>query len=201
MYYNSYIESNQMSDTASKAWSLLFKQRSPDDCTLAFQLASDGAKLGCHHCKGILAYLLYYGCGCEQNVNEALGLAKESADQGSEYGHLAYGRIIYWTDPKNRDTAIKHYMIASEMKLNEALLTVGNRLMCGTYFPIDKEMGFKLIMEAAHQKHRSAYDRIGRCYEFGDGVPVDKIEAIRWYTMAVEAGFTSSQQALNRLTK
>lgn len=190
-----------MSDTASKAWSLLFNQRSPDDCTLAFQLASDGAKLGCPHCKGILAYLLYYGCGCEQNVNEALRLAKESADQGSEYGHLAYGRIIYWTDPKNRDIAIEHYMIASEMKLNEALLTVGNMLMCGTYFPIDKEMGFKLIMEAAHQKHRSAYDAIAKCYEFGNGVPVDKIGAIKWYTMAIEAGFTSSQQALDRLTR
>jgi TPR repeat protein len=194
--------SGESRDTASKAWSLLFNQRSPNDCTLAFQLASDGAKLGCRHCKGILAYLLYYGCGCEQNVNEALRLAKESADQGSEYGHLSCGRIIYWTDPKNRDIAIEHYMIASKMGLNEALLTVGHMMMLnGLFFRMDKAGGLKLMMQAAEQKHRSAYDAIAKCHEVGDGVPVNKIEAIKWYTMAIEAGYTSSQQALDRLTK
>lgn len=180
-------------------WNNIFTKGTQNVHDAAFEFASKGAQSGCDNCKALLAVCLNYGCGCTKNVDEALILAKESADQGNKYGHLIYGRILYWKSDERRDIAIRHYMISAEMGLNEALLTIGSIHMGGIYLPMDKKRGLELVMKAADQKHGPAYDQLGKCYEFGDGVPVNKSEARKWYQLAVEAGFTFSQKGLDRL--
>lgn len=82
------------------------------DCGRAFVLLEEGASLGCHHCKGILAFCLLEGVGCPQEARIAqialandgelhvdgeadadsaeeprcLAMARESAAKGSKYG-------------------------------------------------------------------------------------------------------------------
>jgi TPR repeat protein len=185
--------------TINVLWNKVFTNGTQPVHEAAFELASNGAQSGCNDSKALLAVCLYYGCGCTKNVDEALILAKESADQGNKYGHLIYGRILYWKDGESRATAIQHYMISAKMGLNEGLLTMGSMYMNGIYLPMDKKNGLVLIMKAADQKHGPAYEQLGRCYEFGDGVPVDKSEARKWYQMAVDAGFTFAQKGLDRL--
>jgi len=166
----------------------------------AFELASNGEQSGCNNSKALLAICYYYGCGCKKNVDEALRLAKESADQGNKYGHLILGRILYWKSGLScRHDAIKHYMIAAEMELAEGLVTIGSMYIDGTSLPMDKKIGLEIMMKAADQEYAPAYEQLGRCYEIGDGVPVNKSEARKWYQMAVDAGFTLSQKGLNRL--
>ena len=181
------------------SWSKLFTNGTQPVHQAAFEFASNGAQSGCDNCKALLAVCLYYGCGCPKNVDEALILAKESADQGNKYGHLIYGGILYWKYGESRATAIQHYIISAKMGLNEALLSIGSIYMGGIYLPMDKKRGLELVMKAADQKHGPAYDQLGKCYEFGDGVPVNKSEARKWYQLAVEAGFTFSQKGLDRL--
>ena len=64
---------------------------------------------------------------------------------------------------------------------------------------MDKKKGLEMMMKAADQEYAPAYEQLGRCHEFGDGVPVNKSDARKWYQMAVDAGFTLSQKGLNRL--
>ena len=185
--------------TIEKIWDKIFTNGAPTDYDAAFELASNGAQSGCNDSKALLAVCLYYGCGCQKNVVQALILAKESADQGNKYGHLIYGRILYWKYGESRATAIQHYMISAQMGLNEGLLTIGSMYMNGLCLPTDKEKGLGLIMKVANQNYGPAYEQLGRCYEIGDGVPVNKSEARKWYQMAVDAGFTFSQKGLDRL--
>lgn len=166
----------------------------------AFKLASGGVRSGCNDSKALLATCYYYGCGCQKNVDEASRLAKESAEQGNKYGHLILGRILYWkSDCSFRPDAINHYMIAAELGLTEALLTIGSMYMNGMCLKMDKKKGLDLMMQAADQKHGPAYKQIGRCHEFGEGVPVNKSEARKWYQMAVDAGDASAQNSVDRL--
>lgn len=40
--------------------------------------------------------------------------------------------------------------------------------------------------------------RIGCCYEHGDGVDKDEVEAVKWYRMAANQGFVSAIFALSK---
>lgn len=40
---------------------------------------------------------------------------------------------------------------------------------------------------------------LGRCYEYGYGVQIDKTAALNWYKSAIDAGFESAKENYNRL--
>ena len=199
IYDKNTLTTIRMTTTIETIWDKIFINGTPTDYEAAFELASNGAQSGCNDSKALLAVCLYYGCGCTKNVDDALMLAKESADQGNKYGHLIYGRILFWKSDKSRVTAVEHYMSSAQMGLKEGLLTIGHMYVIGLYLPVDKQKGLGLIMKVANQNYGPAYEQLGRCYEIGDGVPVNKSEAKKLYKMAVDAGFTFSQNGLDRL--
>lgn len=53
---------------------------------------------------------------------------------------------------------------------------------------------------AAEQGHADAQCRLGRCYEWGTVVAVDKVEAAKWYRKAAEQGNTDAKDRLAALT-
>jgi len=50
------------------------------------ELAEDGARLGCRHWQGVMAFCSFYGRGCEEDGARSLELARESSGRGSRYG-------------------------------------------------------------------------------------------------------------------
>ena len=61
------------------------------DQNRAFELAEEGALLGCHHCQGVLALCYRGGYGCSKDAARSLALARASAGKGSKYGQRALG--------------------------------------------------------------------------------------------------------------
>jgi hypothetical protein len=62
----------------------------------AFKLVEEGARLGCHHCQGVMALCYWGGCGCARDYAQSLELACESSGKGSRYGQHALG-VLYHT--------------------------------------------------------------------------------------------------------
>jgi TPR repeat protein len=56
------------------------------DQSRSFALVEEGARLGCHHCQGVMARCYRGGVGCSRDAAAALALAQASAAKGSRYG-------------------------------------------------------------------------------------------------------------------
>ena len=59
----------------------------------AFELVEEGARLGCHHCQGVMAECYRWGHGCVRDDARSLELARESSGKGSRYGQCVLGRL------------------------------------------------------------------------------------------------------------
>jgi len=80
---------------AFKAWMLFNGKRGvPTDWYGGFELVEEGARLGCHHCQGLLAMCYRMGHGCvKANAAQSLVLALESSNNGSMYGQYVLGEL------------------------------------------------------------------------------------------------------------
>ena len=54
------------------------------DRSRAFELAEQGARLGCNDCRGVVALCRALGYGCTKDAAQALQLARASALAGSK---------------------------------------------------------------------------------------------------------------------
>jgi len=59
--------------------------------------------------------------------------------------------------------------------------------------------GFEETKALAEQGNASAQANLGIMYEFGDGVPENKAEAVRWYRLAAEQGNAPAQYNLGSM--
>jgi TPR repeat protein len=97
------VSLGHLESRAHLAWLLLLGREGVDaDATRAFQLVSEGARLGCPHSLGILALCHIHGAGsildfkvCERDHERALELSLSSCERGSKYGQFALGMAHY----------------------------------------------------------------------------------------------------------
>ena len=88
------IHFGDLPSRALKAWLHMDgKEGVAKDEQTAFELAEEGASLGCHHCKGVMACCYFFGCGCEKDYARSLEFARESAGRGSRYGQFTLGQL------------------------------------------------------------------------------------------------------------
>lgn len=61
-----------------------------------------------------------------------------------------------------------------------------------------KEYGeaFLLYQKAAEQGHAESQNNLGRCYDFGLGVQMNKAESVKWYRKSAEQGYAPAQYNL-----
>jgi len=59
----------------------------------AFKMSEEGARVGCHHCQGVMACCYLFGVGCVRNAARSLELAHESSRRGSKYGQYTLGKL------------------------------------------------------------------------------------------------------------
>jgi TPR repeat protein len=80
-----------------------------------FELAEEGARLGCHHCQGVLAWCYWKGYGCVKDAARSLELACESSGRGSRYEQHVLGELHYWGRgglAQDYDQAVVFYRLA-----------------------------------------------------------------------------------------
>jgi TPR repeat protein len=167
-----------------------------------FELAQEGARLGCHHCQGIMAYCYWGGFGCRTNVARSLQLARESSGRGSRYGQYALGRLHHfgegglWQDGAQ---ALAFYRLAAAQGLDVAQHSMGGMHHFGRGVAQDYAEALRWYQLAAAQGYPEALYWVASYHEFGLGVAADVAEAIVWYRRAHAAGHTGAAAQLQRL--
>jgi hypothetical protein len=102
------------------------------------------------------------------------------------------------------ETAAKQGVVNSQWQLGRVLLHGEPKIAAGSVaVPKDKDAGIRWLLLAANQGHGGAQVDIGSCYETGDGVKQDYVEACKWYRLASQESSPSSGIAkmyLNRIS-
>ena len=83
--------------------------------------------------------------------------------------------------PEQRTALVR---AAAEAGVAEAQATYGQMLLDGG----DQREGLRWFSLAAGQGHVMAMNMVGRCYDLGWGVPIDKARAAAWYEAAARRG-------------
>ena len=185
----------------------------------AFELVEEGARLGCHHCQGVMACCYVSSYGCSQDAARSLLFARASAAKGSKYGQMSLGRLYSGVGGVARDwlqevgaeggvvrdlaAAIAQYHLAAAQGYDVAQAEFGYLHFNGNrYIPQNFSESMRWLKLAAVQGNYMAMGMVGWYYENGfnrGGVAADRAEAIRWYKRAVAAGHSEVADDLKRL--
>ncbi len=172
------------------------------DRDAAFELVEEGARLGCHHCQGVMADCYRRGYGCVRDEARSLELARESSGKGSRYGQAVLGLLYEWGEggvAEDYAQAPALYRLAAAQNFDEAQFRLGHMYYDGYGVAQDHAEALRLYQLAAAQGHPVALYWVARCHELGQGVRKNKAEAIRWYRRAQTAGHPKAAAALQRL--
>jgi len=197
------IDFGDFTSLALKAWLLIDgREGVAKDRKKGFELAEEGARLGCHHCQGVLAYCYLYGFGCKSDAARSLELARESSGRGSRYGQLTLGWLHRWGRGGvawDVAQAVAFYRLAAVQGLDAAQCILGDMYFNGFGVARDYAEALRWFQLAAAQGYPFALLRFAECHEFGRGVRKNKAAAIRWYRRAQAAGHPDAANDLLRL--
>ena len=186
------------------------------DQNRAFQLAEEGARLGCHHCQGVMAYCYFNGFGYRRDYALSLELARErdyarslelarkssGSGLGSRYGQHTLGEFHRWGRGGlvvDYTQAIAFYRLAAAQGLDDAQFNLGVMYDNGLGVARDLVEALRWFQLAAAQGLPAALYWVADCHEKGRGVGRNTAEAIRWFKRALAAGCESATYNLTRL--
>ncbi len=188
---------------ALKAWMLLdCRESAAKDCNGAFELVEEGARLGCNHCRGVMAIYYWYGNGCVTDAARSLELARESSQKGSRYGQYALGRLyVSGVGGVARDhaQALALYRRAAAQNFDGAQIFLGTMYHEGLGVAETHSEALRWYQLAATKGHPEALFNVAYCHWRGLGVGENKAEATRWYNSAQAAGHPNAANHLKRL--
>ena len=199
------IDLGDLPSRALKAWLLADgREGVAKDEKAAFELAEEGARLGCHHCQGVMACGYFFGCGCEEDYARSLELARESAGMGSRYGQYTMARgLNAWCgrgrDHRDAAQAVAFYRLAAAQGLDAAQCELSIQLTFGVHVARDYAEALRLCELAATQGYADALFTLGDYHERAFGVARDIHAAIRLYKRAQAAGSTLAAARLQEL--
>jgi TPR repeat protein len=188
---------------ALKAWMLILgREGVAQDENAAFGLVEEGARLGCHHCQGVMSECYFDGHGCEEDEERSLELARESTGKGSRYGQFVLGGVYHCGIggvAQDYAQALALYRLAAAQNFDSAQNDLGCMYDNGLGVAQDLTEALRWYQLAAAQGHTAALFNVAECHERGRGVRKNKAEAIRWYGRANAAGHPGAADALQRL--
>jgi len=155
------IDFGHLPSRALMAWLLIDgREGIARNWSVSFQLAEDGARLGCHHCQGMMAYCYWGGFGCTKDESQSLQLARESSLLGSRYGQLALGEHL---SPTN---AVACFRLAAAQGLDGGQYQLGYMYFNGSGVDKDRNETLRLYNVAAAQGLPIALDEVQQ-YDWG----------------------------------
>jgi len=197
------IDFGHLPSLALKAWLHIDgREGVAEDRKTAFELVEEGARLGCHHCQGVLAYCYWGGLGCEIDYARSLELARVSSGRGSRYGQYTLGELHHWGIgglAQDFAQAVAFYRLAAAQGLDQAQCELGFMRYTGDGVTRDHAEALRWYHLAAAQGHPAALFCIGMCREFGHGMRKSKAAAISWYRRAQAAGYPDAADAIRNV--
>ena len=191
-----YVALGHLDSRADLAWLLLDgREGIPKNCQRAFNLAQEGAGLGCIHCIGVCACCYWGGLGCETNKCLALQLARSSVAGGSRYGFWCLGvmyRLGEGGAPRDNQQALQLFNMAAVLNLDAAQFMLGYAYFYGLGLAEDHTQALRWFNMSAAQGHPDSCYMVGRCMERADTGVIGRTNAVRWYERAFAAGHPES---------
>jgi TPR repeat protein len=176
---------------ADLAWLLLDgREGVVEDPNRGFQLAEQGASLGCLHCTGVLGFCYWAGLGCAIDKSLSLQLACASAAGDSRYGFWTLGLLHRLGEGGAfRDTqySLELFNFAAALNLDAAQFMIGYAYFYGLGISTDVSQALRWFSMAAAQGHPDSCYMVGRCLEHS-GSLVGRTNARCWYHRAFAAG-------------
>jgi TPR repeat protein len=198
------IDFGDSTSRALKAWLLIDgREGVVKDRKRAFELAEEGARLGCHLCQGVMAYCFFSGRGCERDYARSLSLARESSGRGSRYGQLTLGELHYFGRgglAQDYAQAVAFHRLAAAQGFDGAQHSLGYMYYTGEGVAHDFAEALRWYQLAASQGYPEAMYFVASCHENGYGIAADVAEAIRWYKRAQAAGDPAAADRLQQLS-
>jgi len=197
------IDLGHLLSRALKAWLLIFgREGVAKDKKRGFELAEEGAGLGCHHCQGVMARCYWGGNGCKKDDARSLSLARESSGRGSRYGQFTLGLLHYNGAgglAEDYAQALAFYRLAAAQGLDGAQCALGFMYGNGKGVAQDFAEALRWFRLAAARGLPQALFDVAAYHERGQGVGMDKAVAIRLYKRAKAAGHAEAAAVLQRL--
>ena len=167
-----------------------------------FALVEEVARLGCHHCEGVMAWCYLFGLGCAQDAARSLALARASAGEGSKYGQFVLGSLYQEGEggvAQDYAAAVAQFRLAATQGYHVAQNSLGYMYGMGHGVALDYAEALRLYKLAAAQGFGEASNKVGHFYEMGWSVAADRAEAIHWYKRAQAAGDPLAAHSLRLL--
>jgi len=202
IHLNLSIVHSHLPSCALKAWMLLEgREGVAQDWNGAFELVEEGARLGCHHCKGVIAWFYFW---MQEDEERSLELARESSGSGlgSRYGQCVLGWLYYSGEggvAQDYAQAVALYRLAAAQNFDDAQRRLGHMYDEGLGVAQDDAEALRWYQLAAAQGLGAALFNVAVYHEEGEGIRKNKAEAIRWYRRAQAAGYPEAANALLRL--
>ena len=188
---------------AREAWVILLTRGGDaEDEERGFELASEGARLGCHHCQGVVAYCLRTGLGCEKDEALSLELARKSSGRGSKYGQHTLGELHQHGAGglvQDHAQAVACYRLAAAQGLDGAQYSLGDMYFNAEGVGENIAEALRWYKLAAAQGFPTALYRVAFIFDVGWGVRKNTAEAIAFYTLAFQAGLLFAAARLRDL--
>jgi hypothetical protein len=127
----------------------------------------------------------------------ATGNAAAADEYASDY--MLFGPGQDW---HNYATVVENFRRAADLGSSAALQNLTIELLSGFGSAADKAEALRRNQAAADGGNENAAEEVGKIYEHGIGVPVDKEKAIEAYALAYNSGFSQStlQNKIEALT-
>ena len=165
------VDLGHLPSRALKAWLLLDgREGVAEDYNGAFELVEEGARLGCHHCQGVMAWCYMWGYGCEEDEERSLELARESSGKGSRYGQHVLGQFYeygFGGVAQDGAQALALHRLAAAQNLDEAQFSLGHMYYHGIGVAEDLAEALRLYQLAAAQGHPDALSDVAEIYYEG----------------------------------
>lgn len=148
------------------------------------------------------ANLLHYGRGVRRDRETAFCIFEKLAKSGIREAPFYLG--LYYENgyvvEKNYSQAIRHYQAGASMNDPYCYNQLGRMYCLGLGIPKkEPKMGFYYYEQAAKLGDITGLSNMAYAYETGQGVEVDIIKAVEYYSKAAEAGEVNAIEALERL--
>ncbi len=148
------------------------------------------------------ANLLHHGRGVRRDRETAFCIFEKLAKNGIREAPFFLG--LYYENgyvvEKNYSEAIRHYQAGASMNDPYCYNQLGRMYCLGLGIPKkEPKMGFYYYEQAAKLGDVTGLSNMAYAYETGQGVEVNIVKAVEYYSKAAEAGEVNAIEALERL--
>lgn len=166
----------------------------------AVKLYRQSAIAGYAPAQNKLAVCCFTGDGVEKNISEAVHWYELSAKQGNAAAQNNLG-LCYDVGHSvvcNKQEAVRWYKLAADQGYSNGQCNLGLLYYNGADgVQEDPEAAVRLFHQSALSGNAEAAYFLGHCFESGYAVPVDLVEALKWFSLSAKRGHVEAKQQLD----